>query len=75
MKKDKNYLLEKSTELALQVVQFCDLLFELRKNEIARQLLRSGTSIGANIREAQQAESAADFLHKLRLSAKECSET
>jgi len=46
----------------------------LKKNEkyvIARQLLKSGTSIGANIREAQNAESNQDFIHKLKIAAKE----
>jgi four helix bundle protein len=42
---------------------------------IARQLLRSGTSIGANVHEAQNAESKADFIHKIKLSAKEADET
>ena len=42
---------------------------------MARQLLRSGTSIGANIREAQNAESKADFIHKMKIAAKEADET
>jgi four helix bundle protein len=42
---------------------------------ISRQFLRSGTSIGANIREAQNAESKADFIHKLGIAQKECDET
>jgi len=42
---------------------------------IAKQLLRSGTSIGANIFEAQNAESRADFIHKMKVAAKEASET
>lgn len=42
---------------------------------IARQLLKSGTSIGANIREAQNAVSKADFVHKMKIAAKEADET
>ena len=48
---------------------------ENRKYVIARQLLRSGTSIGANVREAQNCESRADFIHKLKVAAKEAEET
>ena len=42
---------------------------------MSRQLLRSGTSIGANIREAQNAQSKPDFIHKLSIAQKECDET
>jgi four helix bundle protein len=42
---------------------------------IANQLLKSGTSIGANVREAQNAESKADFVHKFKIAAKEIEET
>ena len=46
-----------------------------RKYVIANQLLKSGTSIGANIHEAQNAESRADFIHKMKIAAKEIEET
>lgn len=46
-----------------------------KKIVIARQLLKSGTSIGANVREAQNAESKADFIHKIKIAAKEADET
>ncbi|HMU11488.1 MAG TPA: four helix bundle protein [Ferruginibacter sp.] len=46
-----------------------------RKYVIAKQLLRSATSIGANVREAQNAESRQDFIHKLKIAAKEADET
>lgn len=42
---------------------------------MSKQLLRAGTSIGANVREAQNAESAADFVHKMAIAQKECDET
>ena len=47
----------------------------LRKWVIAQQLLKAGTSIGANVRESQNSESRADFVHKLRNAAKEADET
>jgi len=46
-----------------------------KKFVIAKQLLRSSTSIGANVFEAQNAESKADFIHKMKIAAKEASET
>lgn len=48
---------------------------ELRKYVISNQLLKSGTSIGANVREAQNCESKADFIHKFKIAAKEADET
>jgi four helix bundle protein len=59
----------------LDVVKYADLLDEKRKYVLAKQLLKSGTSIGANIREAQGAESKNDFIHKLKISYKEAIET
>ena len=71
----KNPLLELSFELALEIVQYTEELENKRKHVIARQLLKSGTSIGANCREAQSAESLQDFIHKLKIAAKESEET
>jgi len=65
----KNEVLDLSFEFALQIIEFCELLEENKKYVIAKQLLRSGTSIGANIREAQNAESNSDFIHKLKIAA------
>ncbi len=73
--KKRNVILEKSIEFALSVMLYCEKLEECKKFVIAKQLLRSGTSIGANIHEAQGAESRADFIHKLKIAAKEASET
>ena len=70
-----NIIVEKSFEFALAVIEFTEELENQKKYVIARQLLKSGTSIGANIREAQSAESRADFIHKLKISAKEAEET
>lgn len=71
----KNEVLELSFEFALGVIRYYELLEVGRKYVLAQQLLRCGTSIGANIREAQNAESAADFVHKLKIAAKEADET
>lgn len=56
-----NVIVDKSTDFALRIIEFCELLEGNRKYVVARQLLKSGTSIGANIREAQNAESRSDF--------------
>lgn len=64
----RNELLEVTMDLALQVILYCELLEQNRKYVIARQLLKSGTSIGANSREAQGAESKLDFIHKLKIA-------
>lgn len=70
----RNDILELSFEFALQIVVYCELLEENRKYVSARQLLKSGTSIAANIREAQNAESDSDFIHKQKIAVKEADE-
>ena len=59
----------------MSTIEFSEILEEKKKFVISRQLLKSGTSIGANIREAQSAESKADFIHKLKIAHKEAEET
>ena len=71
----ENKILELTLEFSLQIIAYCELLEENRKFVIARQLLKSGTSIGANAREAQNAESKSDFIHKFKIAAKEAEET
>lgn len=71
----RNEIIEVSFDFALQIVSYCELLEQNKKFIVANQLLKSGTSIGANIREAQNAESIIDFLHKMKLAAKETEET
>jgi four helix bundle protein len=75
MKKD-NVIKDKSFLFAVRVVNLYKFLAE-EKGEfvISKQLLRSGTSIGANVRESEHAESKADFIHKLSISLKEANET
>ena len=76
MRNDKeNVIVEKSFQFAIKIVLYCELLEDKKKFVISRQLLRSGTSIGANVREAQNAESKADFIHKIKIAAKESDET
>ena len=70
-----NIILLKSFEFAKKVVQYTEKLEEDRKYVIANQQLKSGTSIGANIKEAQNAESKADFIHKMKIAMKEADET
>ena len=72
---DKNPLLKLSFEFSLMILQYCDLLDQQHKYTISKQLIRSGTSIGANSMEAQNAESKADFVHKIKIAAKEADET
>ncbi|MHC1706877.1 MAG: four helix bundle protein [Bacteroidales bacterium] len=71
----KNAVLELSFIFALQIIEFCELLEAKNKLVIARQLLKSGTSIGAMINESQSAESRNDFIHKLKIASKEAEET
>ena len=75
MEKRKNIILSKTIDFSLTAIAFCEILENEKKYVIAKQLLRSATSIGANIHEAQNAESRADFIHKLKIAAKELEET
>ena len=76
MRNDKpNIIVDLSFNFALEIIEFSELLEENKKFIIARQVLKAGTSIGANIREAQNAESKIDFIHKVKISAKEADET
>lgn len=70
-----NPLKTKSFQFALEVVAFSHILNQGQHYVVAKQLLKSGTSIGANIHEAQSPESKNDFVHKLKIAAKEASET
>ena len=70
-----NELLKVTFQLALKIIEYSELLEEHKKYVIAKQVLRSGTSVGANCRESQGAESRADFIHKLKIAYKEAMET
>jgi four helix bundle protein len=73
-KKD-NLIVQLTFQFALDIVMFTELLESQKKYNLARQLFRSGTSIGANVREAQGAESKLDFIHKLKVAYKEAEES
>lgn len=66
---------EKSLNFAIQTVNLCKQLNSKNEYVISRQIMRSGTAIGALIREAEYAESGLDFIHKLSIARKECNET
>ena len=71
-----NIITEKSFQFAVRVVKLCKHLRSSKKEYIlSKQLLRAGTSIGANIAEAQQAQSKADFISKFSIALKEATET
>ncbi len=70
----ENVIVEKSFKFALKIIEYSELLEENKKYVIARQILKAGTSIGANVKEAQSAESKADFVHKLKIADKEANE-
>ena len=72
----ENILIDLSKQFAVDVVNLCMEIKEHRKgNVLLNQLLRSGTSIGANIHEANYASSKADFINKFQIALKECYET
>lgn len=72
---NKNEILVLSVQFSLEIIKFTEELESRRKFVIANQLLKSGTSVGANIFEAQSAESKADFIHKFKVAEKEAKET
>ena len=69
-------LLQKSKQFAVRIIRFYNFL-QKEKNEhvMSKQILRSGTSIGANARESNNAQSSADFINKLSIALKEADET
>jgi four helix bundle protein len=72
----KSIVEEKSYKFALRIIKLNSyLLNEKREFILGKQILRCGTSVGANVREAGQAESKQDFIHKLNIALKETSET
>ena len=71
-----NLIEDKSFHFALEIVRICRILSENKREFVlSRQLLKAGTSIGANITEAQQAQSRADFISKMNISLKDAYET
>jgi TIGR02436 family protein len=76
MRNDKeNIIVNKTFEFALNIIEFSEQLYKVNKYSLGNQIFKSGTSIGANVRGAQNAESKADFIHKIKIAAKEADET
>jgi len=72
----ENIIKTKSYLFAIAVVKTCRfLIYEKKEYILSKQLLRSGTAIGALVREAEHAESKKDFIHKLSIALKEANET
>jgi len=73
---NRNIIREKSFAFALRIVKVSQFLqSEKREFVLSKQMLRSGTAIGALVREAEHAESRADFIHKMAIAQKEANET
>jgi four helix bundle protein len=66
-----NLIVDLTFEFALKIIEFTEELEKNRKFVFANQILKAGTLIGANVREAQNAESKADFIHKIKIAAKD----
>ena len=77
MSKKPKDICERTLDFSVRIVKFCSFLNKQgsESRDLARQLIRSGTSIGANVEEAQAAQSTADFISKLKISLKEGRET
>ena len=75
MNTNNNPILTLSFEFSIDIINYVEILQTNKKYPMANQLFRSATSIGANIHEAQNAESRADFVHKIKIASKEAEET
>lgn len=75
MNSSKNVIVDLAFEFALRIIDYTEVLESKKKYNLANQLFKSGTSIGANVNEAQCCESRADFIHKMKIAAKEAEET
>ncbi|MGB5770388.1 MAG: four helix bundle protein [Crocosphaera sp.] len=77
MSKKPKDICERTFNFSVRIVKFCSFLNQqgYESRDLARQLIRSGTSIGANVEESQAAQSTADFISKLKISLKEGRET
>ena len=73
--KKPNVIRDKSFTFALRIVKMYKFLIEKKEFILSKQLLRSGTAIRALVREAEHAESKADFIHKMAIAQKEANET
>lgn len=71
----ENVVKQKSFDFALKIIELQKSLVAQKEFVMSKQIMRSATSIGANIRESEYAESKADFIHKLAIALKEANET
>ena len=72
---NNNPILKQTIDFSLIVIEYCEQLNTEKKFIISKQFIRSATSIGANAMEAQNAESKADFIQKIKIAAKEAEES
>ena len=70
-----NVVVKMTFQFSLEIIDFSEVLRDEKRFVFADQLLRAGCAIGANVKEAQSAESRADFIHKLKIASKEAEET
>lgn len=75
LKAEENPIVLKTFSFAVNAARYCQILQENKNFPLANQLFKSSTSIGANVKEAQNAESKADFIHKFKIAIKEVDET
>ncbi len=75
METKPNLIVDLTIEFSLLLIEYCEKLEEDRRYVISNQLLKAGTSIGANVHEAQSPESKADFIPKMKVAAKEANES
>ena len=73
--KNENIIVDKSKAFALRIIKLYQYLVEHKEFVLSKQVLKSGTSIGANVKEAIRAQSKPDFYAKMSIALKECSET
>ncbi len=71
----ENIIGTKTKSFAVRIIKFCKILADKKEYIISKQLFRCGTSIGANVRESNNAQSKADFISKLSIALKEADET
>jgi len=71
----ENLIVNKTYQFSLAIIAYTEVLEAKKRYNMANQLFKSGTSIGANVREAQGAETKADFRHKMKVAYKEAEET
>ncbi|UOU98815.1 four helix bundle protein [Chryseobacterium daecheongense] len=72
---NNNPIINKTLQFSLDIIEYCERLDKEGKYVVSKQLLRSATSIGANVHEAQNPSSRNDFIHKMKIAAKEIEET